>query len=801
MDALIPVDPARFAVGSVLIIALIISFVCWRPNWVVAHARLVLTGVLLVSLGAVALLVRPAPFGLRIDIDPSSAPLLPVSDPGQEVYAEASLSFGSDDIYVVAMETDGVFTEENLKSLRRVTDEIRRLPGVRGAKSLVNSQVFRYDAEYEWVEIQELIEDIPSDPNELSRLSDRAMTDPLFLKTMLSRDGKTAAINITFRAMDDAEFVGKDLDGRIRRILDSETTDENRFFVAGRPHVRAQAYHIMVGDLLRLLPLAILVAATVVFLITGSLRGTLLPLLNCLLATLWTFGAMVLVGKDMNLISMVLGPTLICVGSVYGVHVMSRYDLEAGTAPDPLTAALKTLEYMRVPVLMAGFTTVVGFGALMLADVRATNELGAFCSFGICCVTLLSLTGLPAALACLPLEAHVQGPDGGVIYSNRPRISAWLSRRIGEMLDTFGGMLTRRATRVLAIWGTLTVISLILIPRIIVDTDFLTFFNEDSEVRTDFRAVNHLLTGAIPIYVIFEGKESGFFRDPEMLRYLRRIQEKLTKQTGVSQVLSTIDFVTRANRALAGDDPEQERIPDSRMAVAEIMFMLPKEDTRRFQVSNHSSVNLVVRTGQLGSRAIAALEKRILAVIEKEKTPPGISSIDVTGNTILINRSADGIAGSQATTVGLAALTIFLLVSLVFRSVKVGLLSMSPNIVPVLIFFGTLGAGAAPLSVPTSLIGSITLGIAVDNTVHYVVSYLRQREAGATPNEAVMYGMHMVGRPIFVTSIMLMIGFSVITVSGFATLRQFGYLASITMGICMSTDLSLLPSLLVRTRP
>ncbi|MEE2703808.1 MAG: MMPL family transporter [Myxococcota bacterium] len=799
MEALIPIDPIRFGVGSILIIALIISFACWRPSWIVRHARLVLTGVLLVSLGAVALIVRPAPLGLRIDIDPSSGPLLPVSDPGQEVYAEASLSFGSDDIYVVAMETDGMFTEENLTTLRRVTDEIRRLPGVRGAKSLVNSQVFRYDPDYEWVEIQELIEDIPSDPNELSKLSDEALQDPLFLKTMVSRDGKTAAINITFSAMDDAEFVGRDLDGRIRRILDAETDQETSFFIAGRPHVRAQAYHIMVGDLLRLVPLAVLVAAAVVFLITGSLRGTMLPLLNCLLATLWTFGAMVLVGKDMNLISMVLAPTLICVGSVYGVHVMSRYDYEAGSAPDPLTAALKTLEYMRVPVLMAGFTTTVGFGALMLADVRATNELGAFCSFGISCVTLLSLTGLPAALARLPLEEHTQGPEG-VVYPNRPRLSSWLSRRIGEMLDAFGQMLTRRATRVLTLWGTLTVIALILIPRIVIDTDFLTFFNEDSKVRTDFREVNRLLTGAIPIYVIFDAEDSGFFRDPEMLRYLQRVQQKLEKQSGVSQVLSTIDFVTRANRALGNDDPEAERIPDSRMAVAEIMFMLPKEDTRRFQVSNHSSTNLVVRTGELGSRAIAALEKRILGVIAEEETPQGVR-VDITGNTILINRSADGIAGSQASTVGMAALTIFALVCLVFRSVKVGVLSMAPNIVPVLIFFGTLGAGAAPLSVPTSLIGSITLGIAVDNTVHYVVSYLRQREAGATPNEAVMYGMHLVGRPIFVTSIMLMIGFSVITVSGFATLRQFGYLASITMGICMSTDLSLLPSLLVRTRP
>jgi predicted RND superfamily exporter protein len=206
-----------------------------------------------------------------------------------------------------------------------------------------------------------------------------------------------------------------------------------------------------------------------------------------------------------------------------------------------------------------------------------------------------------------------------------------------------------------------------------------------------------------------------------------------------------------------------------------------------------------VRTGQSGSAAVRALEDRIRGVLETADLPPGFST-GVTGNAVLLNRSADGIAGNQATQVGFAAVTIFLLICAVFRSFRVGLISMVPNVIPVVIFFGVLGAGAAALSLPTSLIGSIALGIAIDDTMHFLVAYQKRRGEGLSPDEAADQCIRQVGRPIVMTSIMLVVGFLVILASGFATLREFGALTALTMGICLTTDLLLLPALLVRLR-
>lgn len=264
-------------------------------------------------------------------------------------------------------------------------------------------------------------------------------------------------------------------------------------------------------------------------------------------------------------------------------------------------------------------------------------------------------------------------------------------------------------------------------------------------------------------------------------------------------MLSSVDLVRVVNRATSRGAEEQARIPETRSALAEATFVLPKAKLRRFTTSNHSRGNLIVRTGQAGSAAVRALESRIQRVLAEADLPDGFTT-GVTGNAILLNRSADGIAGNQATQIGFASLAILILICIVFRSIPIGFISMVPNIVPVLLFFGILGTGIAPLSLPTALIGSIALGIAVDDTMHFLVAYRKQRSDGLDPESAARHCIRQVGRPIIMTSVMLVVGFMVILVSGFATLREFGYLTALTMFVCLTTDLILLPALLVRMR-
>jgi len=781
------IGPGTFGAAAALLLVAAWWLAHGRPSAIVGHPRAVLVVAAVPTLLALVALIRPSPIGLRVRVDPSTERLLPAGDPAREEYRRAVRDFGDDEVYVIAMSCeDGVFQRPHLAALREIGHAIARLPGVTGVASLVDVTDFRWVPEEDWIEVRPFVEEIPSEVSALADLRARALANPLYRRTLVSEDGRTAALNVSFRKMDDAAFIASGVDGEIQAILARASQPGRRFYVAGRPHVKARVYALMLRDLVDLVPAGLLALAAVLYTLSGTLRGVALPLATVLLATLWTFGAMALLGRPLTVLTVLLAPVLIAVGSVYGVHVSSRFEEDLAGARSPRDAALRCLEHVRLPVTIAGLTTVLGFAALGISDVPAVRELGALSVLGVASVTVLALSAVPAWLS-LPSRRE-RSPRA-------ERIQGWLDARLAGL----GGHLARRPGRWLAVWAGAALTSAALLPGIRIDTDFLSFFSASAPVRQDFEVVNQRLSGAVPIYLTLDGDEKGAFREPQALAGIEALQARLGALPGVSHTASFVDTLRRLNRAFAGGDPAAERIPESRSGVMELLFLVPKGDLGRFVNLDHSRANVVVRTGEVGSASLRALVARIEAAFA-ESPVPHVSGHAITGNTVLIARSADGVAEAQPRTVAIAALAIFVVVSWTFRSLALGLLVMIPNLVPVGIFFGLLGAGLAPLSLPTSLIGAITLGIAIDGTVHYVVRYRRERSAGASVEAAAVAATRSVGRPIVVATAMLCVGFGVVAFSSFATLRQFGGLASVTMAVCMLSDLVLLPALLVRFR-
>ena len=760
-----------------------------RPRWFVDWPRTTLAALGVVTLLSIVPLVRFSPFGLTLRIDPSTEPLLPRGDPSRAAYEEAVREFGDDEVFVVAMETDDVFTHERLEQLRRVTDGIARLPEVRSVQSLTDVIAFHWDPEAEWIDVGRFIDQIPTDAAALAALRARALADPLYRRTIVSDDGQAAAVNVSFRKMTDKEYLDSRLEERVQEILAAETGPNVRFHVAGRPHLKHAVYHGMLRDLRVLVPVALGVLALVLWVSFGTRRSVVLPLGVVALAILWTYGAIAFLGRPLSILTTMLGPMLISVGCVYGVHVVGRYEEEAETAASPHAAALATLEHVRLPVLVSGATTLIGFGANLITNVPAIFELGALSLLGVAAMTLLTAAGIPPLLALLPLRDA--------------RSRNWIAATIGEVFDrrliALSSFVVRHPNLLVGSFAVLTLVSAVLIPRIVIDTDYLSFFSEDKPVRRDFDAVNRLLSGAIPLFVSLDGGKPGAFHDPALLRSFEKLQQAADGAPYVSRTLSLVDTLRVMNRALEQDDPAQARIPDDRAAVAELLFLAPKGHLERFTNVDHSRANLWVRTGAVGSEAIREVESSLERSIAAAGFPAAVRST-VTGNALLLARSADGIAASQPQTVGLAALVIFALVWASLRSLKLGVVAMIPNVVPVIAYFGMLGAGVAPLSLPTSLIGSVALGITIDDTVHTLARYRDERRSGLSPEAAVQNTARHVGRAVLITAAMLALGFAVMGLSDFAKVQEFGWLSAATLTICLLTDLLLLGALLVRTR-
>lgn len=767
-----------------------------RPAAVIRWRHVVLGALALVTVGAAWLVLHPSAPNGGIRLDPSEEPLLPVGDPSRDVYADAIRNFGDDDVMVIGMDTDGgVFDAEHLRALRRITERIRQLPGVRATETLVDATAFRYDAQDDLLAVEPFIDAIPTDADALARLRARALADRLYPKTVVSRDGRTAAINVSFRTMSDGEFVAAGLDVAVRDVVASETAPGRRFFVTGRQHVKARAADVMLRDVFRLIPLAVLVGTGVGWLISGSLRAAAIPVGASLVATLWAFGALAGAGQALNLITIVLGPMLICIGSVYGVHVMARYDVLADELGDAPAAATACLADTILPVMISGVTTVIGFAALLVAPQPAIGEFATYSILGVAAMSLVAVTGVPALLACLPLPRKDRGAARGI----GGRVSRRLGEAIERLLAVLADVATRRPAPILALWTCLTLAAAAAIPSIVVDTDYLSFFDARSDVRRDFAATSERLVGAVPIYLTLTGPGEGAFREPANVQALERLQHLVDRVPGVSATLSIVDLLAVLRRAVERDDPAFETPPETRKEIADLLFMIPKNKLRRFANANHSRANLLVRTAVTGSAEVAALKRRLEEAITAAALPADLTAT-ITGNTIVFTQASDGIAGNQLTSMLLTAVTILVLVTTSFRSLRIGLVAMAPNVAPVVVFFGLLGAGLADLSLPTSLIGSVALGIAIDDTAHFIVNYQRLRASGIASATAASTCLRELGTPIVTTSLMLTAGYLVLMLSGFATLRQFGWLSALTIQICLWGDLVMLPALLSRVR-
>ena len=368
----------------------------------------------------------------------------------------------------------------------------------------------------------------------------------------------------------------------------------------------------------------------------------------------------------------------------------------------------------------------------------AVFELGAFCGASASrAVTLLTLTRVPAALALLPLpRASRRRTDAAAAPLTARRGARSIAssaplRRLSRRRDAARSLVGARSSIAAAA---------ALIPRIVIDTDYLSFFDEDSPVRRDFERVNELLAGAVPLYVVLDGDGAGAFREPAALRAIEQLQ-----QAGSTRVPGRLAHDLRRRHAARAEPRDRaattrrpSAFPRRAPRVAELLFLLPKGELARFATVDQARANLVVRTGAVGSASVRELGARIEAVLADGVVPEGLRR-SVTGNAILLLAQRRRHRVEPAAQLGRLADAHDLRAARRSRCARSrsGSIAMVPNVIPVVIFFGMLGAGVAPLSLPTSLIASVALGIAIDDTVHFLVRYRGERRAGATPEEAV----------------------------------------------------------------
>lgn len=729
----------------------------------------------------------------HLQLDSSVESLLAKNDPERAYYQEIRHLFGGDEIGVIGLMSDNVYTQSSLQKVERLTQTIKTIPEVRDVYSLTTVPDIIADVMGD----QPLLPEIPTTADAWASLKQKIADHPVYLKNLVSADGKATAIIIFFlESLTDDEFLRRGIDGQIQALVAKEEGPE-RLYYSGLPHFRAYSVRVMWEDLTRFVPLTLGCIVVVLFVSFRSLRGVLLPALTVAMSLIWTLAIMVLAGSRLSLGSLALPPLILVLGTAYCLHVVAEYYELAKPERTVAEIVQAVLHKTALPLFISALTTILGFLSLTVNRIVSIQEMGLYSSVGIFIAFGLSTTFVPAVLCLLSLPT-----------SQRQTFSPWLNTillRLGQLNMRHHGSIIGAAVLLLgwSVWQ---------IPAIQVDSNFQSFFRPGDPISQANNALNQHLAGSMTFSVVIDSDQKDEMKKWDTLRRVKDLQLYIDSLPGIEKTVSFVDYCELLDRGIQNMPSQDEPAvspesqphtsfwenPEQLKAVWQLLFLGADSITSVIDHPNYSRTNIIVRTSLSRSSEIAATVEKIQA-FARRKFPLELR-VRTTGNLILLSKTTGDIITGQIQSLSLATGVIFLTMSLLFLSARIGCIAMIPNVFPILVFFGFMGKIGTDLNIGTSIIATIALGIAVDNTVHLMTRLSAEVRATPHQEEALLRTLSTVGKPAVFSGLLLFLGFLVLSLSTFVPIQEFGYLSALTMVVALVGDVVVLPALLTTTQ-
>ncbi len=742
-------------------------------RWILGHRSWVALGLVILTLIAAAGIYDPIEGRPRIRIDPSLNEMLPADDPARRFYEELLERFGSDDVVVVSLRSESLFSPDGLATLVRVTRAIERAEGVHHVEGLANAIRLR-PVEGD-LEISEFLDPLPQSQAEADRLRADAVQDPLRAGTFVSIDGTATGILVTFDRMPEDVFLAKSYDLRVLELARAGAPGMT-VVLAGTPHIKAEVGRLLTKELTLMVPIVFVLMSILSSLFFRSVRIGMVPIAAVALGLVWTIGVMGWVGHDLNIVTTLIPPLILALGFAYATHVVAGF--QALTGDDRAERALSRVAF---PVLFTALTTIAGFLSLLTNRLEVIQGFGIFSAVSTVATLLAALTLVP-----LLLSGKQTGERGGAV-----RESSWLDRRF-VALARFD---VRHANAILMGAFVAFALSLWASTRIEVDLPVIENFGPDTEIRKAYEEVDRLFGGANHFYVMLRAEEVGAFERPDTLREVARLQDWLLEQPEIGGTTSVVQYIEVLNEVLGPEAEPTRRIPDSENLIAQLLLFGGNEELDVLLDRAHQVITIMVRSTATATQEFESLARRIDERLSE--LPPGITG-HTTGNAILLTRAANQIARGQVLSLLLASGMIGLMLILYFRSIRLGLYALIPNLLPVALYFGLLGATGVTLNNSTALMGSIVLGIATDDTLHLLVEYRRALRKSGNVEEAIRDALTHVGRAITCTTMAICVGLLVVGGSELRNQAEFGLLGAATLAIAWLVDITVTPALCLR---
>ncbi len=705
-------------------------------------------------------------------------PQLTAFDVLQDTYSESNTA-----LIAIAPRRGSVFTKETLRAIEELTEAAWKAPHSSRVDSLTNYTHSR--AEGDDLIVEPLVDDASAlSDADLRRIRKIALNATEIAGRLVSHDERVGALAINFVMPEKRDNVVVEITDYLNTIMDKarESHPGMTYYLTGDVVLNRTVADATTDSMSNLGSIAFVVVLIGSALLLRSLLGTLSIVFVIIFAINATMGFTGWVGLVFSPITAGLPIIVMVIAVAHSVHIVTAVLLAMRNGLDKNAAIVESLHSNIWPVFLTSLTTAIGFLSLNTSDSPPFRELGNLVAFGVLCVFLFSITLLPALLSILPLRARTVRSDKSPFF------------------ERFGDFIVERRKFLLCFVALLTIALLTGLPRNELSEDWTKQFDERYRFRRDTDFVIKNLTGLNSLeYSLKSGREGGI-TEPEYLKKVEAFVKWYRKQPEVTHVRAFTDVMKRLNKNMHGDDPAFYKVPeDPRLAAQYLLlyeFSLPfgSNLNDRIDVAK-SATRMTVTVQGVSARGLRELDLRAQAWLRGNM--PGLAG-EATGLSMifahLTQRNMESML--RGTFIGMTLISLILV--LVFKSLRLGLISLVPNFIPAAMSFGLWGYMVGRVSLAGSVMTIIAFGIIVDDTIHFLSKYLKaRREEGLSSPEAVRATFRTVGHALWTTTVVLSAGFLVFTLSGYEGSWTLGLMVSITIVFGLLTDFLLLPPLLM----
>ncbi|UII30894.1 MMPL family transporter [Fulvivirga ulvae] len=707
----------------------------------------------------------------------------PTDDPDLEYYKQFEELFETDNNYLLIglVNKPSVFDSAFLYKVTQLTQSISKTDHVKSVASLTSMEK-PVISPAGYFEIPVIHVDAPE---RYASDSTRIYRDEWLLESLISRDASATAVILKHEQLSGKEGADS-LVSNIRKAIDDLGFQKSH--LAGKAYAQGVFIEKMQYELAIFLSASVVLVIIFLWVAFRSISGVLVPLIVVLLSTIWILGFMAMTGKTLDILMVLLPTIMFIVGMSDVVHIMTKYIEQLRVGDSKSTALVTTLKEVGLATFLTSLTTAVGFATLLTASIKPIQEFGIYTAAGVFFAFIVAFTLLPACLYLIP----------------RPKVSYKMVHRSSWFMFLSRSFIkvARNGKTIIGINFLLIIISLIGIFQIRINTFLIEDLPSDDPLKQDFTFFDTQFGGSRPFEITATIKKAGLtVYDPQILIETDSLQKHFTSLFGPGGILSPVTVVKGLNQAINGGAAEAYRLPSTEKEWKRMNKYLPRilkrhESSGNITAKENTIGRISTRIGDIGS-AISLEKTKELQLYIREHTDTSRVAYKITGTSNLIDKNNEYLARNMFEGLGIAFFVVAIIAGLLFKSLRMVIITLVPNVIPLLVIAGIMGISGITLKLSTSIVFSIAFGIAVDDTIHFISKLKIELSKGKPLLYALKRTYLSTGKAIIVTSIILSGGFLILLLSSFGGTFYTGLLVSLTLVFALIIDLTLLPVMIL----